>query len=600
MSRGSVVRILVGLLAATVAACAGDAVTDVDAEGADIAAPTDVVAGADAADAAPWDVSKPGSDASKPDAEGTEDTGALVDAAPPEDVPPPEDATPPEDTPVAPDVADAVDAGPMDAGPTDAGPTDVGLEDGDPGDTGPTDAGPSDTGPTDAGPGDTGPVDAGPVDAGPEDTGPPFEYPWQPSGPCGVAPYEWLPPEQVGTLVSWEPQPFYNLPPDTIQLLLKDLGYPGALPIEYGTRVYRIRYLTQDRGSLLEATAMIGVPDVALDGPKTLDTVLFLHPTVGYADQCAPSDGLYGGAAAVLPASLGYIAVAPDMLGMCGTTNPCGGFHPYLIGEPTAIASLDAVRAANELLAMLQEELLVTPSNRVVPWGGSQGGHAALFVDRYAPVYAPELEVGCVVAIVPPADLAGQALSALSKFDSSTKLGTAFLAAAVLWYDPAGGAAAVFNASGTVDFAAQVIDTFPTTCSDSDLVKGATSIDDLFAPGFVAAMSTGDLGAVEPWGCIALDNSLPTTSVPLLTDSEVLFVLGSQDQIVDHETELGSFQTLCTQGYRMELVDCEGASHENAAVDSLPAQVTWVASCLAGQGIPEELSCVVTPPVTCK
>lgn len=437
--------------------------------------------------------------------------------------------------------------------------------------------------------------------SGTGDSGPPFEYPWEPGGACGMPPYEWLPPAAVGGLVSYESMPLYSLPASTIALLLAQLGYPGSLPIEHGTRVYRIRYVTQDRGAPVEATAMIGVPDLAVGAtdPATLDTVLFLHPTVGYANACAPSAGLYGGAAAALPASFGMIAVAPDLLGLCGADAPCGGFHPYLIGEPTAIAALDAVRASSELLALLKPELNVVPSGTVAPWGGSQGGHAALFVDRYAPVYAPELDVRCVVAIVPPSNLAGQAAVAMAQVDSSTALGTAFLAAALLWYEPEGGAAAVFNASGTNDFAEQVVSVFPTTCDTGDLVKGATSAADLFAPGFLSAVTSGDLSAAPPWGCIAAANSVPTAPVPLLTDSEILFILGSADEIVDHATEIAAFETLCTQGYRMELVDCAGGSHTDTAVDTLPLQVAWVASCLAGETIPEEKACLVTPPVAC-
>lgn len=548
---------------------------------ADTAAPADTGADAaptDATNDAVADVADAGPDALADAADATPDAVEVPDGSAEDTA----DATDATDAPEPEDAADAV-ADTADTTPEDA-LTDAAWEDA---------ADSADA--ADADPADT-------ADAAPEDAGPPFEYAWQPGGPCDAPPYEWLPPSEVGKLLSYESMPLYSQSPETIKLLLAQLGYPGdELPITHGTLAWRIRYLTQDRGQLVEATAMVGVPNHGSSpDPVSVDAVLFMHPTVGYADQCAPSDGLYGGAAAVLPASFGYISVAPDLIGMCGAANPCGGFHPYLIGEPTAIAALDAVRAAEELLALVAADTHVQPTHRVVPWGGSQGGHAALFVDRYAPVYAPEVDIGCVIAIVPPSDLAGQAAAALAVLDSSTALGTAFLAAAVLWYTPAGGAAAVFNAAGSVDFAAQVVGTFPTTCSTGDLVKGAQSAEDLFAAGFLEAISSGDLGALPPWGCIAAENSLPTTSVPLLSDSEILFVLGSADEIVDHATEIASFETLCTQGYRLELVDCAGASHGDTAVDSLPLQIAWIQSCLAGEGIPEELTCVVTPPSSCK
>ena len=555
--------------------------------GGDDATPADDAGGGGTPDATVSDAAADAGDATSPDAA---DSASLPDAVADTQV----DDTGAGDAGAATDAADGAAAGGDvgdTAGPDDATTLQDTLADGTGGDAG--EPGPD---AEDAG----GAAADAAADTADADTTP-FAYAWEPDGPCGAAPYSWLPPSEVGALIAWEPMPLYSQTPDTIQYLLQELGYPGELPIDYATKAWRIRYLTQDRGQLVEATAMVGVPDhTASADPVTVDTVLFMHPTVGYADKCAPSDGLYGGAAAVLPASLGYISVAPDLLGLCGAAEPCGGFHPYLIGEPTAVAALDAVRAAEELLPLVAADTHVTPSHRVVPWGGSQGGHAALFVDRYAPLYAPEIEIPCVVAIVPPADLAGQAAVALGTLDGSTSLGTAFLAAALLWYDPAGGAAAVFNTAGTVDFAQQVMSIFPTTCSDSALIAGATSVQDLFAPDFLEAMTSGGQTADTPWGCIALDNSLPTTSVPLLTNSEILFVLGSADEIVDHTTELGSFESMCAQGYRMELIDCAGSSHVDTAVDSLPAQVDWVAACLAGASIPDEISCVVTPPVSCK
>ena len=51
--------------------------------------------------------------------------------------------------------------------------------------------------------------------------------------------------------------------------------------------------------------------------------------------------------------SLGYITIAPDYIGMLGFGEPSpeGSIHPYLIAAPTALASLDAVRAALAYLA---------------------------------------------------------------------------------------------------------------------------------------------------------------------------------------------------------------------------------------------------------
>ena len=430
----------------------------------------------------------------------------------------------------------------------------------------------------------------------------PFEYAYEPDGVCGTAAYDWLPPNEVGILLEWKELITFHLAPEAIKALAAGAGYPDLVPVEYGTRVFRIRYLTQDRGELIEATAMVGVPDVAAtaEGLESFPTALWLHPTVGYGDKCAPSTSIVGAAGALLPAALGFFGVAPDFIGLCGTEKPCGGFHPYLVGEPTAIASWDAVRAAFQLIEEIQDDVKIAPQSTVVPWGASQGGHAALFADRYGPIYAPEFDVPCVIAMVPPADLLGQANVALKTLGSAAGLGTAFMAAAALWYQPEGGASTLFNSTGAVDYATTILETLPTTCEANDLFAGAGDISEVYDPDFLAAVEEGGLESVIPWGCIIGENSLPHTTVPYLGTSEILFILGEKDKLVDDEVEGESFVSLCEQGYSIQMLECAGGSHTGTALDTLPLQFEWISSCLGGTGIPEELLCVPTEPVDCK
>jgi pimeloyl-ACP methyl ester carboxylesterase len=75
-----------------------------------------------------------------------------------------------------------------------------------------------------------------------------------------------------------------------------------------------------------------------------------------------------------------------------------GGPHPYLIGEGEARAALDSVRAARQMPDL-------TIDKRMVAWGYSQGGHAALWTGIVGPHYAPDLEILGVAAIAPPANI---------------------------------------------------------------------------------------------------------------------------------------------------------------------------------------------------
>jgi pimeloyl-ACP methyl ester carboxylesterase len=89
----------------------------------------------------------------------------------------------------------------------------------------------------------------------------------------------------------------------------------------------------------------------------------------------------------------GWVVVATDY-----SFAEKGGPHPYLIGEGEARAALDSVRAARQMPEL-------TLGKRIVTWGYSQGGHAALWTGIVGPRYAPELEILGVAAIAPPANI---------------------------------------------------------------------------------------------------------------------------------------------------------------------------------------------------
>lgn len=86
------------------------------------------------------------------------------------------------------------------------------------------------------------------------------------------------------------------------------------------------------------------------------------------------------------------VVVASDFEGL-GTP----GLHPYLAGESEGRGTLDIVKAA--------QALDTGAGDRVVIWGHSQGGHAALFANQIAAQWAPELEIVGTVAGAPPSQL---------------------------------------------------------------------------------------------------------------------------------------------------------------------------------------------------
>lgn len=139
-------------------------------------------------------------------------------------------------------------------------------------------------------------------------------------------------------------------------------------------------------------------------GPTAVSGVLFLpegtapeggwpllawtHGTVGIADICAPSwNGRQQQDRDHLEFWLrnGFAVVASDYQGL-GTP----GTHPYLATRPAAYSNLDIIRAV--------QGAGFPVSDRVMLHGQSQGAGAAVATAAYAKTYAPDLDIGGVVA----------------------------------------------------------------------------------------------------------------------------------------------------------------------------------------------------------
>lgn len=160
---------------------------------------------------------------------------------------------------------------------------------------------------------------------------------------------------------------------------------------------WRILYTTTGvDGRVRAASGLVVVPEGAKPGERW-PVIDWNHSTTGFAEHCAPSlqarpfwsAGLYPIKKVLTE---GWAIVMTDYIGL-GTAGP----HPYLFGEASAYASLDAVRAAREI----GEAQL---SSSTVIWGHSQGGAAALWAGALARSYAPEVWVRAVAAFAPASD----------------------------------------------------------------------------------------------------------------------------------------------------------------------------------------------------
>ena len=413
---------------------------------------------------------------------------------------------------------------------------------------------------------------------------------------CGAAPYDWVTSNALGDVL--ESQSKASHTPLELNYVIyearRQKAFKTSRYAKHGTKGRLLRYQTQDRGKLIDATTLMAYPDAA----GTFPILLVLHGTAGFTDKCAPSKGTVDDALGgftdevsvllSLFASFGYIAVAPDYIGLKSLGQPTGFLHPYLVAEPTAIASLDAVRAAKKQLAGASAK----PGDVVVV-GGSQGGHAAAFVNRYLPHYAPELTIKGSVWDVPPTDVLGQALPALSEWRNATKNMIAASTTYDSWYQSApGGLSSAFLAPYDTSVPAALT----ASCSPSNAFGSATR-ETLFTPAFLAAGQQPSFGGLAPWDCYLAENSLPTTSVPKQDSIPSMFLLGENDELVDNVVERASFQKLCAQGHVLEYLECAGASHTKPLTYALDQWLDFLEDRLANK--PVTGTCVVKPAETC-
>ncbi|MDQ6826381.1 MAG: lipase family protein [Candidatus Eremiobacteraeota bacterium] len=178
------------------------------------------------------------------------------------------------------------------------------------------------------------------------------------------------------------------------------LGPPGSLmssvsiPAPSGAAAWKVRYVSTGLdGKRIEVSGVVIAPNSV---GKNRPIIAYAHGTTGIAEACAPSKrdpmfklmtGLHDMIAR------GFVVAATDYPGL-GTS----GTHGYLVGISEGRAVLDSARSARHIAA-------TAASARFIPWGYSQGGHAALFAGQLAATYAPELRMVGVAAGAPPTDL---------------------------------------------------------------------------------------------------------------------------------------------------------------------------------------------------
>lgn len=220
---------------------------------------------------------------------------------------------------------------------------------------------------------------------------------------------------RIGAKVTAPPPPIDNVLP------VITTGNPGHLVssqsrgTQGGGTAYTISYtMTGFNGQLITATAGVIVP---LGSPPTSGwrVVTVGHGATGASDDAAPSNdsgnidgnisGNIGDVGTLLDA--GFVVVMADYEGMGGQAN---WRHPYMYGISAGRSLIDAARACAGLPN-------VKINNRLVAWGFSQGGHAALWAGELCATNAYGAEFNCVTVALDPV-IPTEYVSSASTYDT--------------------------------------------------------------------------------------------------------------------------------------------------------------------------------------
>lgn len=409
-----------------------------------------------------------------------------------------------------------------------------------------------------------------------------------PIGGCGSPEYALLDTADMGEILDFEK--VVELPAAAIDTLLEEYEFDAFIPVEFGASVYKIRYRTQDRGEAVEATGFVSFP--IGDAPGERPTVLWAHGTTGFTDKCAPtatSDGF--GIPAVL-AGLGFVTVAPDYLGMNGWGAPSGFVHPYIVPEPTALASLDSLRALYRFTEDTKVAMDASPGPNIVLFGASEGGFATLWTDRIAPYYAPEFRFVANVASVPPTDAIGLTKHGATVFGPTTGALAAAIVGGHSWHKFSEPLSDVL----ADDLATELPELMMNDCG-AGFPDDVMTTDQVYQQSFIDAIQAEDWDALGVFGCVLKQATLRLSEIPLVSATPTLVVQGEDDDLVYTPVIRDDLPNLCEAGYVLEHFECAGLGHTDAAVRSLPFVVDWVFKRLDGEALSEP--CVIHEPVDC-
>ena len=177
--------------------------------------------------------------------------------------------------------------------------------------------------------------------------------------------------DSLGTLQSYELKKSYSR--DELKDTWKKYKIPRAIvPIKYAVDVYEVMYTTQwHDGSAIKASGVVFIPR---DVKKNPSMVCYNH---GTRIKKARGLGIEDSEQSICVgfAVDGYVVAFPDYIGLGHGEK----FHLYQHAETEARASVDLIKATQQLLA----DLKIETNGQLFLTGYSQGGHASMATHKY-------------------------------------------------------------------------------------------------------------------------------------------------------------------------------------------------------------------------
>ena len=325
-----------------------------------------------------------------------------------------------------------------------------------------------------------------------------------------------------------------------------------------GARGWNVVYVSEVQPGLKKyVSGEVYVPTGKSDAPR--DVVLWNHETTGLADNCAPSRRSLGeGRQSRVPAiqdllSRGYAVAMSDYPGQ-GLPGPTA----YMVGQTNARASLDVLRAAQNLPE-------VNASKRFVEYGWSQGGQTTMHAESIARTYAPEFEGMGAALIAPAVRIRELTLNSMRSPE---------LAGYVISTLP--GIKTAYPQLHYSDFlTGEAMEHFP-ALSDGcfDIWSDASSVRDAYQPG---ALSPG-----SPWwnALTAVDDFRPAGTMPFAVFQ------GSADTTTPPELTSRERTALCQAGSSVDYQEFPGLDHESVVPEAAARFPAWAADRFAGKAAP--------------